>query len=330
MIRHLQAKPDCLSRRLPSVDMAGNVNAGRIRSRGFTLIELLVVIAIIAVLAAMLLPALAAAKRKSLRAQDITNMRTMAQGSIMYAGDFNDWLPVCTLGSANSYAGPTINQIHGIFYTYFIEYEPENGVPAGPPALAANMQIPTGYQVYNQNEGLLYGGRYVGNPHAFFCPLLQDPALTEAEYTYDGDFMCADSKPAVRSPYMYNPRIVSGGLGAKFGESTTVNELRKYQKTTDVHQMDVFITDYMATATSSSTGPDSTSSSSGGGMPWSPNYWAQYPSKGVEVTFTDGSVKYVGFTPSWFDDITIHITSTEGSASDAGYAQIFYYIQGAH
>ena len=83
-----------MSAHVPGVDTVGRVSIpGRVRHGAFTLIELLVVIAIIAILAALLLPALSRAKAKTMRINCASNLKQLALANFMYVNDNGNTIP---------------------------------------------------------------------------------------------------------------------------------------------------------------------------------------------------------------------------------------------
>lgn len=90
--------------------MMAKMQRQRAGRTGFTLIELLVVIAIIAILAAMLLPALSKAKTKATGISCMNNTHQITVAWMLYAGDYDDYLPANDYPFTTAYSSIPIDQ----------------------------------------------------------------------------------------------------------------------------------------------------------------------------------------------------------------------------
>jgi prepilin-type N-terminal cleavage/methylation domain-containing protein/prepilin-type processing-associated H-X9-DG protein len=196
----------CVSRgglRFPSAARTGR---NFVPQRGFTLIELLVVIAIIAILAALLLPALAATKEKALRTACASGMRQIGLATMVYANENDDYLPQISWHNAPNDPTPPSSSTGNPWQTYEACRMQGIGNSGG----RTIVEGPYGL-------GLLFFSKAIQNPQIFYCPSLKTGVYSYSTYAEDGwpwpsippDITSVpgfDGNPYVRCSYDYFPQ----------------------------------------------------------------------------------------------------------------------------
>ena len=238
-------------------------------SNGFTLIELLVVIAIIAILAAMLLPALASAKQKAKRIQCVNSLRQLYIACTIYASDNDDWYPSWGGNTLNPRTKNVIDLSNYIRYAVF-------GGPVGGGHISQNEATVNAQGAQFENLGYLYGAKLAGDGRLFFDPAYPTGSpLAIDQYSSAGNlsYGSVNGSGSVRSSYTYNPVVDT---------NSATTGTRLYQKAGKIKRRDAFIMDYIDSQMKD------------------PSYFAHYKAKGWQIVMTDGSVVFGKPSPDVF------------------------------
>jgi prepilin-type N-terminal cleavage/methylation domain-containing protein len=135
------------------------------RGSAFTLIELLVVIAIIAILAAMLLPALSKAKERAKFAQCLNNAHQLGLTTHLYTLDFNDAYPWGT--EVKPGGAPALWTDPNAWHIMFLPYLGVKAVTLGSKTFACPSEILADSVTFPLGDGAYWQASYRANQHVF-------------------------------------------------------------------------------------------------------------------------------------------------------------------